>query len=1317
MNKLYPHLRAIAAAVMLILSAACSAQLDEMYVSELSTGEQLPVDEITFITQDSEGYMWYGTTDGLCRDDGYNIKTFRSDFNTPGLIGRNHINYIAEGDSTHLWFSTTKGVYILDKKNYSIRRVDVDDIPQREISLLLRSRDGYVWLGGSAALYQFRPDGQLVKKRKLGHDVASMYEDTHGNLFVGVYAEGLYCRPTRIDDLRMVRKGLVPTCMTEDLVNGGYWVCEHGIFHFTCNPQAEGSATSLTPIKNPLDGHREVTFFTRICQAEKSHVIWLLSYYCGIIALDAQGNQIELPDFMQAKNNNNMNCLYIDRGGNIWTAGFNVGCNIICKKRDGVKNISLTDMKVNPGSIPSVTQLVKDNGGAFWISQNREGLYIYNPSTHETAFHYNDPQLKTHPLYQIKNIIKSGDHNTVWISFYGNRLLKLSRDGMQFKTIKYVDLSTFNLTANAITCLQEDKQGNLWIGTTDGLFKYLNAQGRIEATAVKTGEVSGIAIAADGDIWVGLCDNGIRRISRQGKLQSFMEQTDISSIGLSGDKTLWVATGNGNVFKYDYENNRAEDFTARLGLSGNKINDILADGNGHVWVFSNQSVSELDVRTGALHTISTSNENIALRRILPHSLYYSGKEKKIYIGGIPCIMSVDAESKTGSATRRRVVITDVKVANSSIWFDSLRHESDRYIELGPDNPNVEISFSSLDLLHARTNHYAYRLPGIQDEWIYLDAGKNKATFNNLPKGEFKFQVKAVNDNGVWDNNYTELIIRRLPAWYETAFAYICYAILVITLIGYVIHRYQQRTKQKNEKRIAEQLIQTKLRYFTNISHELLTPLAVISSINESIEPSDDAQAKKLLLIKSNISRLKHLLQQILDFRKVETQNIRLYVEKGNISKFVERICKESFIPLAQGKNIRINIDKPIEDITGYFDTDKIEKVLFNLVSNAIKYSDEGKKITIKMDLKPGDRVTIAVKDEGIGIEQKELNRIFRRFYSSRFNDASQSNGIGLSLTKDLIEYHHGKISVSSQRGKGSTFTIEFPIGRDAYTPLEIKDKTNEEQISMLKKEISDMETDQHPATDHSVLIVEDNVEMLSALQELLSKRYYTYTATNGEEALSVVSQHPELQFVVSDISMPVMDGIELCRRLKNDINTSHIIVVMLTAMISSEKQVESYDAGADAYIPKPFESKVLNALLVNLWTQREKRQKAFHDNPDESASITELEVNRLDKEFLDKAMETVNRNMSSETFDVEKLASELCMSRSTLSRKLKALTGETPAEFIKSLKMKHAYRLLKSNNYQVIEIMFEVGYNDRHSFTQAFKNQFGILPSKIQEQN
>ncbi len=1308
----------------LLMGLTAVAQIPNIFISDMPNLSKLPVKEVTAICQDKEGYMWYGTSDGLCRDDGYNIRVLRSDFHTPGVLARNHVNNIAVDDNGHIWFSTRKGIYILDKHTFKVWPLTIDNFDQAPYALICHTKDDHIWIGGFNMLYEFNSDCELIEKRELKAGVAMFYEDSRSNLFMAVFDDGIYCKPAGTNDFHLVVPNIVPNCMTEDHRTGGYLFSQDGLFEMVPDPgnKQPVSHYTLTRLPKPKDETgREVPFFTRIVQDDHMHYTWLMSYYRGLFVLDEEGHQVELPANLRQHNSSTMNCLYKDHMGRLWISGFNTGCQVISWNEEGISGIDMGAFQRQTGLVPAVMQLYKDADNVYWIYQDRRGLYLYNPQTETVSHYFDNPELRPFALYQIRCITPSHEPNMIWVAYYGNRIVCLQRQGMQFHLTKSFTLDDYSNDSGEIDCMEEDSKGNLWIGAQNGTFRYNINSGTASQITEVEGQVASIEVLPNNQVWFAMKDGGLIRYNKQ-KSEKIETTFGINTFADDGQGHLWIASSEGEIIRYDINERTFTDFTTTCGMEGNVINDILADSKGNVWIISNQQIRIFDQQTSALRNISTADENVEMQRFLPHAVYYDKKSQMVYLGGIPGITTVSTSIMqrkrrmpfNSSYVETKVHITDIRSANNSIWFDSLRHQN-AFI-LYPEDHNIEISFSNLNILNTATTRYAYRLLGLSDEWIYLVPGKNEATYNNLPKGSYTFQVKTMDENGMWNAKYTELDIYREPAWYETFLAYLCYILLGLSLLLYIAYRYQQRVKQRNEKKMAEQLVQTKLSYFTNISHELLTPLAVISSINESIEPTDVKQEEKQMLISSNISRLKHLLQQILDFRKVETGNLKLYVEQGNLSQLIDQRCKESFIPLAQSKNIQINIEKPFEDIIGYFDVDKIDKVLFNLVSNAIKYSNSNTKVTIRLQMLDSQIVSIAVVDEGFGIDSRDLQKIFSPFYISqpmaRGRVNLTSNGIGLSLTKDLIELHHGSIQVQSQRGHGSTFTIQFPINYEAYSSHEIKDRQQDEQIGLLKKEISQMHINRHPATDLSLLIVEDNVDMLTALDELLSKQYHTFTATNGREALEVVKQHPELQFIVSDISMPDMDGLTLCRELKSDINTSHMIIVMLTAMISSENQVESYNAGADAYLPKPFESKVLNALLTNLWNQRQSRQQAFRKNPD-TLSTSELELTDIDQEFIEKAITVVQQNISSPQLDVEFLASELCMSRSTLTRKLRSVTGDTPLDFIKSVKLKHAYRLLQQHRYSVIEVIEAVGYNDRHTFSQSFKDMFGVTPSKV----
>ena len=601
--------------------------------------------------------------------------------------------------------------------------------------------------------------------------------------------------------------------------------------------------------------------------------------------------------------------------------------------------------------------------------------------------------------------------------------------------------------------------------------------------------------------------------------------------------------------------------------------------------------------------------------------------------------------------------------------------------------------------------------------MYPEEGKNSAFYTNLGKGKYVFKVKATDKNGLWSDKITEFTIHRLPAFYETWWAYTLYVMLAIGILWSMLHLYFQQIKQENNKRLMEEVTQMKLRYFTNISHELLTPLTILSCLADEIESPDKGDRKRVGLIQTNIRRLKRLLQQILDLRKIDSKNMKLFVSYGDILAVVRGICEDSFDLLMKNKQIVFSYSAEQEEIKGYFDRDKI---LFNLLSNAYKYTPQGRSVRLDMQVYVFDRhqyLRIRIQDEGIGIAPKELDRIFTRFYSNRHNKSELSNGIGLSLTKELVELHHGTIAVESQPGKGSLFIVEIPIDKECFTADELKevDSVKDRVVETNGKEIvEEPETEEEGEKgEYTLLLVEDNAELLLLMKGLFAKTYQVATAENGRIALEYIREH-NVDIVVSDIMMPEMDGLELCRTIKSDVATSHIIVVLLTARISTENQISSYEVGADDYIPKPFEPKVLKVRLASLLKQRRKIQTEFKNNP-KAGLILHTGFTSLDEQLIEKALKIVEENISDPKLDVVTLADHLHVSRSTLSRKIKAITGQTPLDFIKDIKMKYACRMLENKTVTVAEVVIALGYSDHKHFTTSFKEVFGITPSEYQK--
>lgn len=566
------------------------------------------------------------------------------------------------------------------------------------------------------------------------------------------------------------------------------------------------------------------------------------------------------------------------------------------------------------------------------------------------------------------------------------------------------------------------------------------------------------------------------------------------------------------------------------------------------------------------------------------------------------------------------------------------------IALTSDSRNIEILFSSLEYRSNQKIRYAYQLEGVDAQWNYIDNGKHSAFYNLLSKGKYTFRVKSTDRYGNWSEQETSLLITRLPAIYETWYAWLLYIIAIFSITFWSVKFYIRRIKEKNRLRFQEELTQVKLNYFTNISHELLTPLTIISCVADDLEENRISSEKQVGILRTNVSRLKRLLQQILDFRKVENSTMPLHVTKDDISSFITTIVASNFQSLARKKKIRLT-SQIKKGLWGYMDFDKVDKILFNLLSNAIKYTPEGKQVNLTADVfdKGGYRyLVVQVEDQGIGIENKELKHIFTKFYANKSRPGYESNGIGLSLTKELVTLHHGIIEVSSEVGKGSVFTVEIPVDKEIYDESEIgkveSQPPNEENINAGKPEDSRF----------CILLVDDNEDLLELMRNVLHNKYRVIIARDGEEAMKILNNNA-IDIIICDIMMPLMDGLEFCRLVKQDMQINHIPVLMLTAKNTIEDRIDCYKVGAEGYIAKPFEMKILQARIENLLQAREMRQHSFRSKM--SLNISNLDYQTIDEKFLKDAIQCIEQHLNDSDFDIPQMAEKLSISRATLTRK------------------------------------------------------------------
>jgi signal transduction histidine kinase/ligand-binding sensor domain-containing protein/DNA-binding response OmpR family regulator len=971
--------------------------------------------------------------------------------------------------------------------------------------------------------------------------------------------------------------------------------------------------------------------------------------------------------------------------------------------------------------------------------------------------------------YSITGFCSSRSAETFWTGIEGNGLNKVHE-----RPYRRTFFSTVNAGLGGSACsLFEDRKGIIWMLVSEaGLcqfdphtetFRNLGIGGNQSFVSARLIVEDSLDNSPQGwALWIGTNDglwrydaraDAFTRLGHDPKDPASLPSNIVTTVFRDSHGMLWVGTDRG-LASLD-SSSRVESYTARNGLSDDHVLGILEDDHSRLWVSTSKAISTFDPK-------SKRFTNYGMKDISPDIDFGAGcclrsSDGDLYFGGIGGFVVFHPDSMRMNTYVPPIVITGINTFDVPAMLDSTVTEK-KAVTLSYRDNVFSFEFAALNFIHPQNNRYAYRLEGHDTAWTY-SGDQQYARYMNIGPGRYTFRVKGSNNDGIWNEEGASIAVVITPPIWKTWWAYALYVILG-TLLLYVIRRYElsrQRLKfgyevEKMESAKLKEVDQLKSRFFANISHEFRTPLTLILGpiekwkINAESGKSPDLQivadgkasstpgaglqpissirdelSIDMTMAARNARRLLRLINQLLDLSKIEAGGMKLQAAPGNIVPFVRGIA-QSFQSSAGKRSVALHVKAETDEIDLYFDRDKMEKILTNLLSNAFKFTGEGGSVTVSMrssggtnDGAPAGRVTITVSDTGIGIPPEDLPHVFDRFYQV---DASQTReqegtGIGLALTKELVELHHGRISVESEVGKGTTFTVELPMGRSHLRNDEatdnvpvMEDAARHVEGPALTSSGSDGEREGGPV----VLVVEDNADVRTYIRQYLDPLYQVLEAGDGQEGLKrAVESIPDL--IISDVMMPKMDGYEVCRRIKQDEKTSHIPVILLTAKAGQENKLEGLETGADDYLTKPFDAKELLVRIRNLIDLRRKLRERFSKT--EILKPGEVAVTSLDDAFLQKVMAAVERKLSDETFSVEQLAEDAGMSRSQLHRKLTALTGQTPTEFIRYVRLHRAMELLRKNAGTVSETAYAVGFSGVSYFSKCFQDQFGLLPSAV----
>lgn len=1295
---------------------------------------ELPSNEITDIYQDREGFIWLGTNSGAARYDGYTVQAFRSDYRQPGMLSNNRVTCFAE-DERHVYIGTQSGLHLYDKHTMTIRPFPCKQLTGRRINALCHTGDGHIWVSADHLSYRIESRTGHCTLYKL-HDAAGRSVQSHAfyldgkGVFWICSNQGLIRRePHTGRFVRMPRIGTQNSPFSLFLDREGrYWITTwgEGLWEMRTDGTPAGTTYRRQPIHNGRTDSPDRFFFS-MTQDDVYGYLWVLSYNNLYALRTSPGSETAEPvDISDKVDVNKMYTRIIkDHDGNLWLSSYDHG-TIITFPSETIGNRPLPQIREALDWTPNLLTLCRDKDGGFWFNQDRFGICMLHPDGQTLT--YASPELSRITM-DTRVMAEHPGGSGVWSAHAFNPVIyHLQQENGRIRADQAVNLYELAGIRQAAGQMIEDRQGNLWI----------LAQGRIVAWNFRTGEHHAtkpgteflrLAVDSGQRIWAVAADNGIYRLMPRNR--SGMDCKKCGELPLHDNEKaemlcvdsrerVWVSTSQGRIQQYDTARKRLTDRTEMLNKEGHNVLNLLYR-NGQLWTITHNRIVQYDTDRKIRTEHKVPNDYMTVRIFRDQTACFDA-DGTLYAGGNGGFVSVTPSGGTERPAGKRFppVLSDLKVDGKSVFFASSENAVTEQpditcIRLSHRARNISIDFTTLHDLASPPFRYMFRLEGTDDRWMTAEEGTRTAFYNKIGKGSHRLYVKYADETG---ENGKEYVIARIdmePAWWETTWAYVGYALLAVLAFWVGLRIYIRRLHAKNRRQVQETITQTKLDYFTNVSHELLTPLTVISCVADYFEDRHPEERQQTGIMRNHIYRLKHLLQQILDFRKSENGLIRLKVREGDLTSFIRQACPTNFLPATAQKRLHVKVDIPEEEVRGYLDFDKADKILYNLVSNAVKYTPSGKSIGFTAEIRTENglrHVVFRVEDEGAGIPLKEQKRIFTRFYTGSNGRNGTSNGIGLALSKELAEMHHGSISVASRPGKGSVFTVVLPIDRKAYGEEEIEDLSafHRAQVCDEKRTCAQSAcTNEKP----TVMLVDDNTDLSDTVKRMFAPYYEVVSAAGGKEALTLL-EHTAPDIIVSDVMMPEPDGFAFCRHVKSQTETSHIPVILLTAKRTPDDRIEAYNAGADGYLAKPFETKVLKARIDNLLRTCKERQQTFRTK--DRIQLNELEYQAEDTLFLQRMTDYIHAHLDDEECSLELLASHTNVSKSTLNRKVKAMTGLTPSDFVRNIKLKYACMMLARRNVTVSEAAYATGFSSPKYFTKCFKKEFGLTPTEYQQQ-
>lgn len=1352
-------------------SGLLCAQSGLVNFKHLSYREGLVQSPVSTFLQDDQGFIWFGNLKGLTRYDGYEFKTFVHSVTDTTSISNDRVNAVFMDSEKTIWVATAHGLNRFDRDLEIFEHIDIIRAKggRNYISAIIEDSGKNLWIGTFAGLKKLNrttrklEDASIMESLSIANEaVYSLHIDNEEKLWVGSksglnrfdpVSRKMLTMPNALQESKLRQSTKV--VVIRQTTDGDLWFGTEtsGVFRFSAAKNEIQPYAFQEDCANCLSSN-----WIKDIMVYDNNTLWFATQ-SGISQLNTISNTfthyLHEPTNANTISDNAVRCLMKDRASCVWVGTFSGSIDFFYP---GNSNFSNIGEAVGPKGLlhPLVNALVEDADGSLWVGTYGGGITHVNRKS-DSFTHYS---VKSPRNGRIINGVKSlaSDGENLWIgTLEGLSVLQKSSGEV---THFDIPIRQGRLGEKIINTILPD-DGGAWIGTNGGGLKFFH-HGETLLSYLNDGSTGSIAdnfitaLLKDSseNIWVGT-QNGLSYYDTQKKaftqlyrrsrdIQSRISHNHITVFFVDSKHRMWIGTESGLNY-FDLKSKEFYPITDLLGLPDNFIHAIAEDKDHNLWFSTDMGIVKLSFRKFStpfnaddFHiTVYKSSDGLSGNQF-SNTCGLSLQTHELVFGGTNGLSIFSPDRLLTNTSPATIVLTEILINNKHIPIggESPIAKSPTRVDkitLNYDQGLVSFKFAALNYINSEKSQYAIKLVGLRGEEAWQPLGNQRlVNFTNLQPGSYTLQIKASNDGKYWSNDIREIALIVLPPWWRTWWAYALYFLLaigfVMAVLGLLDYRRRMRADLQMEHHLNErrqELYQMKMNFFTNVSHEIRTPLTLIlGPVQKLIDnfSGESLAGKQLLLIRNNASRLLKLVTELMDFRKAEEGHMSLYISQHDIVPFCRKIF-EHFQGLADDKSITYEFSSNEESIALYFDSNHLEKVLFNLLSNAFKFTPDHRKIVFSVESRQ-DWVDIHVSDNGKGIPETHQDQLFRNFY--QVDDSGRQNmgsGVGLALSKTIVELHKGTLHFksniwTSEKAGSTTFTVSLKKGSAHFDNTQIVSESfcvddYQESESFLDPVPNDTLQPIHAAqAKPTILIAEDNDEVRSFIADTLRPNYDIIEFANGSHALrSMESSIPDL--IISDIMMPGADGLALCALVKSTENTNHIPVILLTARTSIGNQVQGLATGADAYISKPFNPKILELTVKNLLMAQEIMREKFSQQLILQPSRISLTSNSPEEKFISKLMAIIESKMDDPEFDVDALVIEIGMSRSVLYKKVQALTNYSVADLIKEMRLKKAAELLKQRSMSVADVAFSVGFNDRKYFSKEFRKQFEMSPSEF----